>query len=744
MNDSNYSILLKMVVLSALVGCASAAVAQDSTSRNSDLGSGLPGDAVGPWGFGLGQRASYVVDLSPLTTSMGDAFGIAPVMKSGKTSTSRFTALNGASAISALVKQAAPYPASSYTLWNAATAGLNPAENNTSLNTSVTPAGQATVFGIGLMDFDEITVGTANVFTNQLYAGLVAFDPALPTRLYITRITAATNSTLNNTDRSQFGFGSIDADGNLVFRADGFNAAGPAASVLQGDNYFRIKSPLRGSTVNLIDNNGGSNSASTDWVLQQSPDIHATPTALPANAGGQSIIVGADLRGNARLETATGIVSSATHRPGTLDQRGNPTFTGRALFSGSVGTCGILTRSPFGNGNTDSFSLWGVNSIGATVNARTISIPSSLNDPCIGYSWSLAGGDFKGYESQAIFRGGAGPVAITRDQAGRALAASVVYNGTIAGPSNPLVAIAVARFDPAVPNSPVTWTAAAWIDPSLTAGKAIMGDFGADGAPLTGDAGEGDGVVDALDAPIGRLAALTENPFALPGPSISSPAFDAAGNLYFIASVSLRKLVGTQVANVPGTALIRARYQPDTFCYTLEVVLEVGSTFIGMNSQTPYQVQALSLADSDSAATPSIWSSSATQQAWNNADSASLPTNDARQLGGLVVSSRICYDVNANGVFEDPTVPGNNTTSPDEAYNVVLYIGNAAAQAQCGTADFNNDGDSGTDQDIEAFFACLAGNCCPLCQSADFNADGDTGTDADIEAFFRVLAGGNC
>ena len=32
----------------------------------------------------------------------------------------------------------------------------------------------------------------------------------------------------------------------------------------------------------------------------------------------------------------------------------------------------------------------------------------------------------------------------------------------------------------------------------------------------------------------------------------------------------------------------------------------------------------------------------------------------------------------------------------------------------------------------------------PACGSADFDGDGDVGTDADIEAFFRVLAGGNC
>jgi hypothetical protein len=63
----------------------------------------------------------------------------------------------------------------------------------------------------------------------------------------------------------------------------------------------------------------------------------------------------------------------------------------------------------------------------------------------------------------------------------------------------------------------------------------------------------------------------------------------------------------------------------------------------------------------------------------------------------------------------------------------------------CGSADYNGDGDVGTDADIEAFFACLAGNCCPACPAnADFNGDGDVGTDADIESFFRVLGGGGC
>jgi hypothetical protein len=62
----------------------------------------------------------------------------------------------------------------------------------------------------------------------------------------------------------------------------------------------------------------------------------------------------------------------------------------------------------------------------------------------------------------------------------------------------------------------------------------------------------------------------------------------------------------------------------------------------------------------------------------------------------------------------------------------------------CGSGDFNHDGDTATDADIEAFFACIAGNCCTTCGSADFNGDVDVATDADIESFFRVLAGGSC
>ena len=75
-----------------------------------------------------------------------------------------------------------------------------------------------------------------------------------------------------------------------------------------------------------------------------------------------------------------------------------------------------------------------------------------------------------------------------------------------------------------------------------------------------------------------------------------------------------------------------------------------------------------------------------------------------------------------------------------------FIIYNRSCGNPCGSGDFNCDGDFGTDADIEAFFACIAGTCpaAPCTSRADFNGDGDNGTDADIEAFFRVLAGGTC
>jgi autotransporter-associated beta strand protein len=113
---------------------------------------------------------------------------------------------------------------------------------------------------------------------------------------------------------------------------------------------------------------------------------------------------------------------------------------------------------------------------------------------------------------------------------------------------------------------------------------------------------------------------------------------------------------------------------------------------------------------------------------------AGLPEGATVQLGtigGVTYTGTISY----TGDF-DTDNPAAGTGN-----DVVIYSVHG-----CGSADFNCDGDVGTDADIESFFSCLAGSCpsAPCGNSADFNGDGDVGTDSDIEAFFRVLAGGSC
>jgi len=737
---------LPITLLIALAGLAATASAQDSTSTNSDGGNGLPGDALNPLAAGATQRATYILDLAPITTSRGTLFGLGPVAKSGRVNTTRFNAYTGPSSISASLKLAAPFPSATYARWTAATAGVNAAQNNTALNTAVTPAGTASVFALGLLDFDEVTVSATPVFANQVVGCQVAFDPALPGRLYVTRTVAAINAAAGAQDVSQFGYGAVDADGNITFRADGFGVGG-TTNPLQGDNFFRVRLPQRSTATNLLNNNGVSNSSAASWLLVRSTVTHAVPTAIPADLAGRSVLLGADLLGQYRYEqTAGATITAITHRPSTTDHRAGPAFSAAPVFAGSVGTAGILTRS--GAAKTDSISLWGVAPDGSVVLPRTITLPASLTDACDPFAWPVSGGELRHYDSQVTFRGGSGPVALGKDAAGRALAAAVVSNGTRTGASNPYNAVAVARFDPAVPGSPVTWRTAAWVDPDAGDGKDITGDYGADGAPGTFDAGEGDGVVDALDAPIGRLASLTETPFEPVGPSLSAPAFDSAGNVYFIASASFREKVGVAIVNEYRVALFRAIYDPAAFCYRLESVLEPGQVVTGANSAVPYLIQSLSLGDGDSISSSALWSGSVTQQPWNRTDTSGLPTDSPLHLGGLVVSARILYNVNG-GAFADPTELAGDPTSPDEAYNAVLYLGNITLPTTtptCGSTDFDGDGDDATDADIEAFFSVIGGSGCPTatCGSTDFDGDGDEGTDADIEAFFRVIGGGPC
>jgi hypothetical protein len=114
----------------------------------------------------------------------------------------------------------------------------------------------------------------------------------------------------------------------------------------------------------------------------------------------------------------------------------------------------------------------------------------------------------------------------------------------------------------------------------------------------------------------------------------------------------------------------------------------------------------------------------------------------------VVQDGRVQVETSADG--HTSTITFASTVGTDGAlYNCIVSDGctsipSSTFRLYVNSADFNGDGDIGTDSDIAAFFACLSGSCCPTCGSADFNGDGDIGTDADIESFFRVLGGGPC
>jgi hypothetical protein len=149
-----------------------------------------------------------------------------------------------------------------------------------------------------------------------------------------------------------------------------------------------------------------------------------------------------------------------------------------------------------------------------------------------------------------------------------------------------------------------------------------------------------------------------------------------------------------------------------------------------------------------------------------NQTTATIPADFAAPRMGVDSAGRLFF---SNGAFSNGTfysfnadltprwsvaVPNINIGAPAIGSDGTLVIAGIGTnifayrtpRSHCGSADFNCDGDVGTDADIESFFACIAGSCpvAPCTSNADFNGDGDVGTDADIEAFFRVLAGGSC
>ena len=649
--------------------------AQDSVSNVAPTPGGpYDGDAFTPWEIPQGH--GYVVDLAPLTTSWGYTFGVAPLAKSSKVyEEGYFNTLMSAQSISRLHAGDVPFALAEYAEWVAMPGyGVNyPTYNNTP-NLVVPPAALGNQFAATFAEYGYLDSGETRSLSAIINA-VVNYDPADPNRLYVNRVVAAVNSNDDTQMSSTFGIGAIDEYGNVMFRGDGNACTGP--NTLLNNNIFHVSALDRNITVrNYIDNSGPVDTGATTWIVQHHAEVHNVPNIGPESMGWYDqqhvaypgpLYIGSNFNSQYAYGTTSASYTS-NHLGGASDHRGGVGYMTHdfSCFPSSAthGIGSVLAKD--NAGVTRRIALWGLNDEGDVSGTLHLDMnPATISDPVTGMVPASFGANvFDHYHSQTAFSGGTSQVGMNLDQAGRLIAAGTVY--TFSQNDDPCPWVAAARVTPGSCGAP-EWTMVAY-------------SCDEQGLQFSGKP-----ILDGTGAQIGRMVGLDEVTGGSPaGPSISAPAVDAAGNVWFIAAVALDKIdeFGAPFIDYD-SALLRAIYDPATFGYKLELVLEVGDVIDGVNSGLPYQISFLTLADSDSVASGTFWSSNLAETGYlGTTPGPDVEPADPTTMGGLVLAVDICYDSNGadglyqpDGEFNDPTSGNYDPGYPaDESYQVLLYI----------------------------------------------------------------------
>ena len=680
---------LRVTCLLAAAGLCAPAFAQDSVSNN-----GL-GDALDPYANAQ-QCANYVADLSPIITSKGTVFGVAPILKSAQTDLAFFNNLISAQAISPDLRTGFPTPVASYSLWeNDPGAGINPTGNDAP--GSIAGPASTSQFAAGFADFGGNYEG--------VIGALVNYDPSNPNRLYVARRQGAVNGASIAQDLAQLGGLSLDAHGNTYYRADTGNNT--------PTSLYRTRLADRScSIVNIINGTLGTASNATNVLLAPNATAHTTPNMLPQSLfGGNGLVATGSFNAEYVYGAGPTIATVAHLNAPATNQRGALGFSRYNLLStgGAVASLGQLAQNAAGL--TQLINVWTVNAAGTPLASFAFAPPASITDNETGVAVNAPSFELANYRSQTAFRGGVGQVALSTDQAGRGLIAST--RAFVTGNNIPLNDIIVGRYNTSNPAS-VQWTLAAYIDPTNTNG----------GKPVCNADGNA----------IGRMEELFDLTGGSPvGPSMSSPGIDAAGNIWFIGVVGffagpvpVGQASGEAVVDFD-SALIRAVYDPATFSYSLEEVLSLGNVVSGVNSGTDYQISFMGIADDNSVSSGTFFSGNVNELAWNNVNRANLDPADPQTNGGVVVNVEITYDSNGDGMF-DPNLG-------DEEYNVLLYVGYYADGPDC-PCDTDGNGMLTLD-DIDGFIAGFFANT----PAGDCNGDGLWTLD-DIDCFTQCFLAG--
>ncbi len=652
--------MVKAAGIAALAGLSASAYAQDST------GVGGVSDALYPYNLAH-QRVSYVLDLSGTTTSWENIFGVGPLVKSAKTNVNFANNLLSGNGISQTNLTGVDAFSPEYSLWVATPgAGVHPT-NNTAGEPVLPPSG-TTQFAAIMTDFDQRYNGVTTTIVN--------YNPADPARLFVTRINAAVNGTVETADDSQFGVGAVDAAGYSYFRADASGST--AGNNVTGNNLFRVAAQLRNpAQLNHISATPAEQDAAAfQALLVGSGTTHNTPSCLPSDRAGNPVIAGS----NFAVQYVRGVntlTSDSSHISGTTatDQRGSVSYSPARFVTNSVGTLAILGVGA--SATTDSIIMFDVDASGNVLRKNVFTKPASVSDPTDAYTPPLGNGPFDHYRSQVAFRGGNGQVAVGYNPfGGFGVVAAVTYDGGV-GSTDPYQSVLVGHFDPADPAGTITWRLAGWVDIGTNLGKPIKSGPGALGGTVIGT----------------QVPLSTVTGGSVLGPSISAPAIDAAGNIWFLAAAEQYKVddMGVPFSDFD-TILVRAVYDATTGGYELERVLEPGFTRIGNNSGTRYTLSFLGIADSNSIDSDTLFSNGLNQSAWNNMDTADLDgQQDPRSLGGLVLSAEITYETGEE--YQCLFYVGNITPGPDNTCPADLTGSSDPNDPTYGQPDGDSDAD---------------------------------------------------
>ena len=718
-----------LLSLAALPPCT--ALAQDSVGSAAGL-AGNDSPSVYQASADSRQVLRYVVDLAPRTGSWGGKYALGPVLKASKSTSSGYFDLLVASQSASNRFASGPFfSAGPFALWSTPGQGVNAPANAAPASTITGASRVGQQMGLAFLEFGagpDSTFGTGDD-ENSIIGAVINFQFRRPDRLFVSRIAALQNkASAAALGTASFGLGSIDELGNTHVYAD---AQGMTSSArLTQRDLLRSRIGTRDQTkLGNVFQSGASpatgDSGALDVVRKDTTSMTVPAIIPPTVAGGLSrpVALATDLGGSFVYESAANsTTATAAYLPVGSGPRGSLAFIPQAFApvntSGlDVGAAATLARTDAST-RTRAVQIIGITGAGAPDGAYTLTLPviaASIIDPADGFSPGAAfspvsNHEFTNYASQASFRGGSSQVAMTVLPGGDLLVSALVAatGGGSAVPQSQDNYLAVARIPAAGGNA--SWVVAAHTGNAAGAAgglsKAILGRTGS--GPLV---------------TIGRLARYTEvQGSAGTGPSISSPAMDRAGNLYFMAAVSLDGTNGPTLT----TALLRANRDPATGAYALELLATLGDVLPGLNSGRNYQIQFMGVADADSVDSGTIFSGNIVQDAVAGASPASAAYGSPASLGALVFRAKIVYDIDNDSIYADPSGAGSGSNSPDQAYNVVMLL-----MPRFSKGDFNRDQMTSV-QDIFDFLA----RWFTQGQYSDYNGDGAT----TVQDIFDFLA----